>query len=273
MSEVMWERLKAHELRALAEQDAVVILPVASIEQHGPHLPTMVDTRLGLEIARRAAILASDTRPVVVAPVMWAGLSEHHMPFGGTLTLSHATFRAVLRDLVMALARHGFRDIVISNSHGGNIIACQQFIDEVAPEMPEVTLVFTCYPMEAQEEYKAILEDQESMAHACEAETSMMMALEPDLVDDSALDEIAQVADGPRFLKTGKAGYRWRPFAHMTANGLAGDPTRANAEKGVRLIEVGAEAVANLIRDPETFSPARDLRGAGTAGVAFRRDE
>ena len=270
MVEVAWERMKAQELRALAERNAVVILPVASIEQHGPHLPTMVDTRLGQEIALRAARMASDTRPVVVTPVVWAGLSEHHMPFGGTLTVSHATFRAVLRDLVTAITRHGFRDILISNSHGGNTIACQQFIDEVAPTS-EATLVFACYPMEAAEDYGAILEDQAGMQHACEAETSMMMAVEGALVDDRELGQIAQNAGGPKFLGAGKAGYRWRPFAHVTANGLAGNPARANAEKGERLIEIGAEAIAELIRDPETWAPPRDLRGEGAGGVAFRR--
>ncbi|WP_137702146.1 creatininase family protein [Marimonas lutisalis] len=270
MTEVAWDRMKAQELRALAEKNAVVIIPVASIEQHGPHLPVMVDTRLGQEIAHRAARKAGDARPVVVTPVMWAGLSEHHMPFGGTLTLSHETFRMVLRDLVLAITRHGFRDILISNSHGGNIIACQQFIDEMAPQI-DATLVFTCYPMEAQEEYAAILEDQETMQHACEAETSMMMALEPELVDTSELDKIAQNAGGPKFLKAGKAGYRWRPFAHVTANGLAGNPARSSAEKGERLIEIGAEAVAALIRDPETWAAPDDLRGEGTGGVPFRR--
>lgn len=270
MTEVAWEKMKAQELRALAEQNAVVILPVASIEQHGPHLPTMVDTRLGQEIAHRAARKAYDTRSVVVTPVVWHGLSEHHMPFGGTLTLTHETFRAVLRDLVIAITRHGFRDILISNSHGGNIIACQQFIDEMAPQI-DATLVFACYPMEAAEEYKGILEDQEAMQHACEAETSMMMALEGELVDDTELGEIAQNAGGPKFLKAGKAGYRWRPFAHVTANGLAGDPSRASAEKGERLIEAGAEAIAALIRDAETWADPRDLRGAGAGGFPFRR--
>ena len=71
MGEVEWQRLKAHELRALAEQGAVVILPVASIEQHGPHLPTMTDTRLGAEIALRAARKAvAGGRAVVVTPVV-----------------------------------------------------------------------------------------------------------------------------------------------------------------------------------------------------------
>lgn len=269
MPEVDWSRLKAHELRALAAKNAVVILPIASIEQHGPHLPVMTDTRLGQEVAHRAARLAYPTRPVVVAPVMWAGLSEHHMPFGGTLTLSHATFRAVLRDLIDALTRHGFRDILISNSHGGNIVAMQQVIDELAPVV-EATLVGTTYPNEAAAEIAAILEDQDGMQHACEAETAMMMACEGDLVDTSDLAGLAQRMEGKRFLQAGRASYRWRPFPHVTANGVAGVPEKATAEKGERLIEVSARALADLIADPETWAAAQDLRGAGTGGVAFR---
>ena len=148
MPEVEWARLKAQELRALADQNAVVILPVASIEQHGPHLPVMTDTRLGHEIAVRAARKAFPQRPTVVAPVVWSGLSEHHMAFGGTLTLQQDTYRAVLRDLIDAITRHGFRDIVISNSHGGNIIATQALLDDIAPTSP-ATLVFTTYTNEA----------------------------------------------------------------------------------------------------------------------------
>lgn len=272
MPETDWSRLKAHELRALAARDAVVILPVASIEQHGPHLPTMVDTRLGHAIAHRAAELASDAGPVIVTPVVWQGLSEHHMPFGGTLTLSHATFRALISDLVTAIIRAGFRRILISNSHGGNIIALQSLIDELAPTCP-ATLVFTCYPMEAQAAYAAILEDQPGMAHACEAETSMMMALEPELVDTSDLAGIADGAEGAAFLRAGTASYRWRPFAHVTGNGLAGNPARSSAEKGRALTEAGAEALAALIRDPDTWASPQDRRQAGTMGVPFAGED
>ena len=269
--DVDWSRLKAHELRALAAANAVVILPIASIEQHGPHLPTMTDTRLGYEINIRAARKAvAGGRPTVVAPVVWSGLSEHHMPFGGTLTLSHATFRAVLRDLIDSIIRHGFRDILISNSHGGNQIAMQQICDELAPTCP-ATLVATTYVSEAGTSLSQHCQDQPGVMHAGEAETSMMMAVEGALVDDRELGQIAQNAGGPKFLGAGKAGYRWRPFAHVTANGLAGNPARANAEKGERLIEIGAEAIAALIRDPETWAPPRDLRGEGAGGVAFRR--
>ena len=123
MPEVEWAKLKAHELRDLANRNAVVILPVAAIEQHGPHLPVVTDTRIGGEVARRAAEKAFARRPTVVAPVVWSGLSEHHMGFGGTLTLDHETFFAVLRCLIASVVRHGFTDVLISNSHGGNILA------------------------------------------------------------------------------------------------------------------------------------------------------
>ncbi|MBM1641358.1 creatininase family protein [Sulfitobacter mediterraneus] len=270
MIEVEWQNLKAHELRRLADENAVVILPIASIEQHGPHLPTMTDTRLGHEVAIRAARKASGTRPVVVTPVVWSGLSEHHMPFGGTLTVSHATFRALVRDLVLSITRHGFRDILISNSHGGNIIAMHQICDELAPEVP-ATLVATTYPMEAAEEVGGILEDQDGMQHACEAETSMMMALVGDLVDSSDMGALASKAvDGPTFLRAGKASYRWRPFTHLTGNGVAGNPARATADKGERLIEVSADALAAMIADPDTWAAPEDLRGAETGGVPFR---
>jgi creatinine amidohydrolase len=268
--EVEWARLTAHELRALAERDACVILPIASIEQHGPHLPVMTDTRIGREVAVRAARLAWPTRPTVVTPVVWSGLSEHHMAFGGTLILGHATFRAVIRDLVLSLTRHGFRDVLISNSHGGNIVAMQGIADELATELP-ATIVATTYVSEASLAFARLLEDQSGVQHACEAETSMMLALEPDLVDTSDLASLA-TERGPGFLHAGKASYRWRPFQHMTANGVSGVPARASAAKGERLLDAAAEAIAALITDPQTWAAPGDRRGSGTGGVPFRRD-
>ena len=269
MPEVEWAKLKAHELRDLAARNAVVILPVAAIEQHGPHLPVMTDTRIGAEVARRAAEKAFDQRPTLVAPAVWSGLSEHHMAFGGTLSLDHETFAAVLRCLISSLVRHGFADVLISNSHGGNIIAMQAAADRFATELG-ATIVATTYAAEGHAAIAELLEDQDGVMHAGEAETSMMLALEPDLVDTTDLAALA-TERGAGFLGAGTASYRWRPFQHMTANGVSGNPTRAGAEKGERLMEAAAESIATLITDPDTWSPAQDLRGEGTGGVPFRR--
>lgn len=268
MQIVEWSRLKAHELRQMANENAVVIIPVASIEQHGPHLPVMTDTRIGEEVAVRAARLAFDKRPTIVTPVVWHGLSEHHMPYGGTLTLTQDTFRLVLRDLVISLSRHGFRDILISNSHGGNDIAMKQFCDEFAPALP-VTLVATTYVSEATPDLQALLEDQDDVQHGGEAETSMMMALEPDLVDASDLEGIA-TGKSVGFLKVGKASYRWRPLTHLTGNGMSGVPARSTPEKGTALLDVAAKAIAGLITDPETWAAPDDKRPPEIGGVPFR---
>ena len=90
MPEVEWRKLRADQLRDLARQDAIVILPVASLEQHGPHLPVEVDTMLGETVAlRTAAEGGGDGHADVVLPVLWTGISEHHMSFGGTVTLDN----------------------------------------------------------------------------------------------------------------------------------------------------------------------------------------
>lgn len=270
MPEVEWANLKAHELRRLAEQDAVVLLPVAAMEQHGPHLPVQVDTRLAGEIAKRTALLVSPRMPIVTLPVVWHGLSEHHMVFGGTITLDYATFHQVLRGIVRSVVRHGFRKILIVNGHGGNHTACQMSAQELHLEF-EVPIVALTYWHEAASRFAPLLEDQDGLNHACEAETSMMMALVPDLVDSENLAAAKGGLEGS-FLQTGEAAFRWHNLAHVTANGTIGDPTHASAEKGEKLLEAGAEALAALITNPDTWAPATDLRSAETGGVAFRRE-
>ena len=94
MSEIEWSRLKASEIKALAARNAIVIVPIGATEQHGPHLPSMVDWRCVHEVSHRAARLMEKTTPVVVAPTIPFGMSEHHMSLNGTITLDYATMYA-----------------------------------------------------------------------------------------------------------------------------------------------------------------------------------
>lgn len=268
MSEIEWQRLKAHELRALADQDAIVVLPTASIEQHGPHLPVMTDTRLGHEVAVRAARKAFADQPTVVLPVLWCGLSEHHMPYGGTITLDHAAYTAVVSGIVRSVLRHGFKRVLLSNSHGGNILANQTICDQLAIETGAI-LVSTTYAKEGAKNIAPLLEDQPGVMHGGEAETSMMMAVEGALVDNHDLASLPS-DPGPHFLSAGEASYRWRPFQHMTGNGVSGNPTNANADKGEMLLDVASDAVAALLTDASIWQEAGDKRGNGTGGVSFR---
>lgn len=136
MPEIFWNRMTAPALRELAAQDAAVLLPVGSTEQHGPHLPTGVDDFLSTEACRRAAaIMVAQGRPVVVAPSLWCGLADHHVEFGGTFTLTLATYQALLRDVCRSLLTAGFRKILIVNGHGGNVTALNAISSEISREL------------------------------------------------------------------------------------------------------------------------------------------
>lgn len=246
--EVEWRRLRADELRAAATEDALVILPVASIEQHGPHLPVETDTMIGGAVAiRTARAIAARGGRALVLPVLWTGLSEHHMPFGGTITLGLHAFCAVIEDICRSLVRHGFRRIALSNSHGGNVSALRVLTDDLTVKLNVPILLFT-YAEAVQPVIAKLLTTQGGVRHACEAETAMMLALRPDLV---ATDRIPPRPNAPA--ETDSGLYRWRSFAARTETGVMGNPDAASAEQGERLLEAIAEALAAKLMNPDLW--------------------
>ncbi len=253
MTEVEWGRLRAPQLRALAKRDAVAILPVGSIEQHGPHLPTQVDALLAGEVARRAARRAAATTPVVVAPTVWSGLAEHHMSLGATLSIDFDAFFALLRGLTRSLVRHGFRRVLLLNGHGGNIAALTVIANELGVEL-DAPIATASYWMLARDGFKAVLERQTNVRHACEAETSMLLALAPELVDMEAVRDVVGPTERELADVAGPDAHRWRSFQARTSHGVIGDPRAASAEKGERLLEAAADAVAKLVANREFWT-------------------
>lgn len=255
MTEVLWANLKAHELRALAGRDALVIQPVASLEQHGPHLPVQVDVTLVSEVALRAAREIAERGAVVVAPTLWAGLAEHHMSLGGTITLDLATYHAVLRCLCRSFQRQGFGRICLLNGHGGNVSALANISAELTVELgvPVTTATYWTLP-ETAKAFAGILERQSNVRHACEAETSMMLALRPELVDR----ESAAALEGPLEGLAGHDGiYRWRSMAWWTETGVMGVPKAASAGKGEQLLAAAASALARALVNPALWAEDR----------------
>src|SRR5215813_530273 len=179
---VMWKELTAEELRAKAAADAMVILPVGSMEQHGPHLPVGVDTILTEGVCRAAAEAVADKVAVVVAPTLWCGMAEHHMAYGGTFTFDIPTYRAVLLAFLKSLERHGFKRVFIVNGHGGNIAALNAFLPDFARETSLKVRSATYFELAASD-LAPVLEDQKTVHHACEVETSLMLLLAPDTVN------------------------------------------------------------------------------------------
>jgi creatinine amidohydrolase len=248
---VRWGELRAPELRALADADATVVVPVAAIEQHGPHLPTMTDTLLGMSVAGAAAerVVADGGACVVTSPV-WAGLSAHHMALGATLSVEFETFAALLADVVGSLAHHGFGRVLLLNSHGGNTAALTTVVERITRAHPRLRLVTAHYWHLAADLVDPPLETQRSIRHGGEAETSLVLALRPELVDESAFAAAAHPDPRDAAGATEDGVHRWRSFADRTPSGALGDPRAASAEKGARLLELLAGRLAERLVDP-----------------------
>jgi creatinine amidohydrolase len=253
MAGVMWKELTAQDIGALAAQDAVVVLPVASMEQHGPHLPVGVDTILCEGVCRAGAEMASATRPVIVAPTLWCGMAEHHMAFGGTFTFDIPTYRAVLFAFLGSIKRAGFRNVAIVNGHGGNMSALNAFLPDFQRELG-LRLYATTYFMLASDDLAPFLDRQKMVMHACEVETSMMMAMAPDTVKTERIaDAYGPIFDDPRAVLA-PAWQSFRPFKDISPSGVIGDARTASREKGEKIVAACARGLAAKLADAGLWS-------------------
>jgi creatinine amidohydrolase len=260
MPEIRWERMTAPELKALAARDALVVLPIGSLEQHGPHLPVWTDSLCAHEIALRGAAAAGDL-PVAVLPPMWMGLSEHHLPFGGTITLDHATFHAVLRCVVRSLVADGFRKLLIVNGHGGNIDPLAVSSRELAVEFG-IPVVVTTWPNLAPKAIGEILTTQPGIQHACEGETALWLALDAAQVRQ---DKVAETISNPP--PNPPPGFvRFFSFEERAPRtGVRGDPRAATVEKGEAILAAVTGALAAAMADPVLWSRPDDVWAPGRA--------
>jgi creatinine amidohydrolase len=238
------EILKAME----AGYDAILIF-TGSVEQHGLHLPLLTDTILGYALGERVARKLGNT---LLAPVIRPGISEHHMKFKGTVSLSEEVFKGTVRDYVRSYARHGFRRIIVTWSHGGNAKAISEVLPELAAELPNVEIL-------GHADTNAFFKDWMSFAaqrgvdlerlgiHAGEGETSCMLAVVPEQVRK---DQLAQGFMGDLVNPQGAHAKLLQDGLHtLTENGILGDARHVDAERGAAYLEMLADHyVANFKR-------------------------
>jgi creatinine amidohydrolase len=244
--------------RALADGYDTVVIFTGSIEQHGPHLPLATDTILGYAIGERVARRLGNA---LLAPVIRPGVSEHHMAFKGTLTISPDTFKATVRDVAHSLARHGFKRIAITWSHGGNAGALTELLPQLAAELPDVEIRGPIVP---REKFKHLAEYARTQGitlealgiHAGEGETSEMLAHAPDQV---RRNELVQGFMGDLVSGEGEHAKLLREGLHrLTSNGVLGDARLADAARGERYLDLVADyIVAHLV--PVTPSAATKI--------------
>jgi len=243
-----WQELSSSEVGARS-RDTLVVVPIASIEQHGPHLPVGTDSYIAEAMA--SALDREFEGRLLILPVQRLGCSEHHMAFPGTLTLQHHTFEAVILETLEAMVRQGFRRFLILNGHGGNQAIGGVITEKAAHRWPDAQVIFTSWWRVAAERLKNLVEGAfPSVGHACEFETSLMLALHPGLVNMAlAVDDGLPPPAKPlqHDLLSGPAAALAIPMDRLTQHGVYGRPTLAKAEKGRRILVETVAALRELI--------------------------
>jgi creatinine amidohydrolase len=265
---LLYERLTWPEVRAVAEQDLVCLIPVATLEDHGPHLPIDTDLRITAEICRRAAEAAPDE--VLLLPPIPHGYSPHHMDFPGPITIAWDTFTRYCTDVGTSLARHGFRRMLFLNGHGSNQNLVEMAARLVGLEHPDVLAAaafHTSGPASARLIEELRESDRGGMAHACELETSMYLAIDPDAVDmDKAVDERGFPAGQHSWMDWSDGPLKLMPWwSSFSRTGIQGDATKGTAEKGEALLDAAVFECVAFVREllekplPERREPQETL--------------
>lgn len=250
---VLWQKLTRVGVEEAARAGGVVVQPLGSIEQHGPHLPLDTDIVDAYEVAVRAARQV-EAFPVLVLPPIWWGLSPFHMPFAGTITLRHETFLALLSDVATSIKAHGFAKLVLLNGHGGN----EMFAGAAAIRLSELgvrTVPITYWHMIAKEMAELAETDGGSIGHAGEMETSLQLYLQPDLVDRSYI----RPGVGVPYQSVPKTGFGYRVprvVEDSKGSGVFGLTERATAAKGERIVALAAQRLAEFL---QRFHDSDDL--------------
>ena len=239
LEEMTWPEVEA----ALAAGRTTVVFALGATEQHGPHLPLLVDAvrgdRLAVDVARRLG-------GALVAPTIRVGCSDHHMAFPGTLSLRRSTLEALCTDYCASLAHHGFRRICLIPSHGGNFAPLSGMLAELKEAVGPGCRVHAYTDLHGfLDVWTSAVEEMGASSalvggHADIAESSEMMVIRPDLVRTGRAEEGFVGGRGEEFFQRAfREGFR-----SVTPNGILGDARGLSRAIGERCLQRAAEAIA-----------------------------
>jgi creatinine amidohydrolase len=228
LDRMTWPEIRAEQGRG---RDTVVVA-FGATEQHGPHMALATDALIGDHLAR----LVAERLDAFVAPTVRVGCSEHHLGFPGTISISEGTFQAIVADVVRSLARGGFRRVVLLPTHGGNFAPLAAAVGQLGPApgievraLTDLSALLTIAQLGAEEHGVPLAEGG---IHAGEWETSMLMAIHPELVHLER-GEPGYTGD----LQTAIATMFDTGVRAISENGVVGDPTRSSPGHGGRYWE------------------------------------
>jgi creatinine amidohydrolase/Fe(II)-dependent formamide hydrolase-like protein len=242
----LWGELTWRQAQTRIKKMDVALLPVGSVEQHGPHLPLDTDAFDADYLARRVAEACSDPKPLVL-PLFPYGVSYHHADFVGTVSITNDTLAKMIYEIGMSVARNGIRKLVIINGHGGNSPA----LNYAAQMINRDAHIFVCVDSGETSDVDIYnIVETPNDVHAGEIETSTGLAARPELVQmDQAKKHIPKFSSA--YLDfTSKRGVLWYAYTRkISTSGVMGDPTRASAAKGEKIWEIMIAHLVSFVED------------------------
>lgn len=237
LSELHWP-----EVTKLDREKIVVVVPVGSMEQHGPHLPFQVDTFVS---SRLAEDLEKSMPEILLLPPIWSGVSAHHMDFPGSITVRAKVFIDLLHDICASLHHHGFRRIVLLNGHGGNRSSLEVLGQELFVELG-LTVNTLAYWDLVPDLVKSLKKSKsKGMGHSGELETSLMLYLAPQSVNQRDIPHgvFGIEEEGPT-----EGIKRYVNMKEHSEHGVIGMPSAATPEIGAKLYDGALNALEKAIR-------------------------
>jgi len=267
---MLWHHLSSPQIDAL-DRSLPVVVPLGSCEQHGRHLPLWVDSMQVQAVVDRVEPRLGDR--AVFLPTLWLGSSHHHLDYPGTISVRPSLYAEVVADVTRSILRAGFTRVFFLNGHGGNELPGHAGLTELIATddvADAASLAFASWwkvATEALDPARHGLE-QPAIAHACEIETSLMLAIHPNLVDTHEIEP-----SDPRF-----AAHAWHcerggrvsvfhRFHRLTTHGHMGKPEAATAAKGESMLAAVSDAVVEFIHDFAswpTLGASRARKGASS---------
>lgn len=237
LAELRWP-----ELQRLDREKIVCVLPVGSMEQHGPHLPFQVDTFLSSRLAEDLEKIVPD---ILLLPPIWSGVSAHHMDFPGSITVRAKIFIALLHDICASLHHHGFRRVVLLNGHGGNRASLEVLGQELFAEFGLTVNTLAYWDLVPALVKSLKKSKSKGMGHSGELETSLMLHLAPHLVNqqDIPAGVLGVEEEGPL-----DGIKRYVNMKEHSDQGVIGMPSAASAEIGAELYRGALSALEKAIQ-------------------------
>ena len=247
---MIYDELTSPQIAKLDKKISLVMV-LAATEQHGAHLPLATDRLIGEHFASTLHQQLPDR--VLLLPTVSVGCSEHHMDFPGSLTLTHETFISQVEDIVRSVIAHGFTNILLLNSHGGNQGVGQILIEKLGKNHSEANILLATW-WKLNRDALVVLNESGvgGTGHAGEFETSLMLLIAPHLVHVEKLEKGLHNKTFPwaegDMLYPPKVSY-FRTMKEMTSNGVYGDPGYGNKEKGEQITTLVVDNLKQIVTD------------------------